>query len=152
MFTLTSSAFQDNGSIADKYTYHMGTQCSGENFSPALSWSGPPEGVKSFLLTVVDPDGGNWVHWLLLNIPADASSLEEAVDGPGIGTAGRNSFGKTGYGGPCPPSGTHHYIFTLYALDTTLDVNAGLTLKEVTPLIKDHILASCQLTGLRAAR
>ncbi len=152
MFTLTSSAFAENGNIADLYTYSMGKQCSGENFSPPLAWSGAPESAKSFLLTMIDPDGGNWVHWLLVNIPADTTSLEEAVNGPEIGIPGRNSFGENGYGGPCPPSGTHRYVFTLYALDTTLESAAGVTLKEVNSLIKGHILGQCQLTGLRSAK
>jgi len=151
MFTLTSSAFTDNGIIADLYTYSMGSQCNGENFSPPLNWSGAPEGTVSYLLTMIDPDGGNWVHWLLVNIPADTTSLEEVINGPETGTAGRNSFGGNGYGGPCPPSGTHRYVFTLYALDATLDVAPGVTLREVTPLIQDHILGQCQLTGLRSA-
>ena len=151
MFTLTSSSFEDNGIIADLYTYSMGSQCSGENFSPPLTWSGAPEGTASYLLTMVDPDGGNWVHWLLVNIPADTTSLEEIINGPETGIAGRNSFGSNGYGGPGPPSGTHRYVFTLYALDTTLDVAPGVTLREVTQLIKDHVLGQCQLTGLRPA-
>lgn len=152
MFTLTSSAFADNGTIADMYTYSMGKQCSGENYSPPLAWSGAPQGAKSFLLTMIDPDGGNWVHWLLVNVPADTNSLEETANGPEIGIPGRNSFGGNGYGGPCPPSGTHRYVFTLYALDTTLDASPGVTLKEVNLLIKGHILGQCQLTGLRSAK
>jgi len=152
MFTLTSSTFADNGNIADLYAYSMGSQCSGQNFSPPLSWSGAPEGTASYLLTMIDPDGGNWVHWLLVNIPADLTSLEEVINGPETGIAGRNSFGANGYGGPCPPSGTHRYVFTLYALDTTLEASPGVTLKEVIPLIKDHILGQCQLTGLRSAK
>ena len=152
MFTLSSSAFSDNGRIADRYTYSMGKQCSGENYSPPLYWAGAPEGTASFLLTMLDPDGGNWVHWLLVNIPPDATSLEEAVNGPETGIAGRNSFGGNGYGGPCPPSGMHHYVFTLYALDTTLDVKPGVNLKDVTAQISGHILGQCQLTGLRSAK
>jgi len=152
MFTLTSSAFADNGYIADRYTYSMGKQCSGENYSPPLAWSGAPQGAKSFLLTMIDPDGGNWVHWLLVNIPADTKSLEEAANGPEIGIPGRNGFGGNGYGGPCPPSGTHRYIFTLYALDTTIETATVFTLEEVNSLIKGHILGECQLTGLRSAK
>lgn len=152
MFTLSSSAFADNGRIADRYTYSLGKQCSGENYSPPLNWSGAPEGTVSFLLTMLDPDGGNWVHWLLVNIPAETASLEEAQQGPDTGIAGRNSFGGIGYGGPCPPSGTHRYIFTLYALDTILDAKTGVSLKDVNAQLKDHILGQCQLTGLRSAK
>lgn len=152
MFVLISSAFENNGAIPEKYAYKLGTQCKGENYSPPLGWSGAPAGTESFLLTVIDPDGGNWVHWLLVNIPADLNALTEVVNGPEEGIAGHNSFGKNGYGGPCPPSGTHRYIFTLYALDTILEVEPGVSLEEVTPLFKNHILAQCQLVGLKSAK
>jgi Raf kinase inhibitor-like YbhB/YbcL family protein len=152
MFTLTSSAFQENGNIADRYTYSMGNQCSGENYSPALEWTSAPEGTQSYVLTVIDPDGGDWVHWLLVNIPSDVSSLEEAVNGSDVGVEGRNSFRENGYGGPCPPSGTHRYVFTLYALDKMLDVAPGVTWRDVSPLLKGHIIGQCQLTGLRSAK
>ena len=101
---------------------------------------------------MVDPDGGNWVHWLLLDIPADATSLPEAINGPAVGIPGRNSFGENGYGGPCPPSGTHRYIFTLYALDTTLNATPGISLKDAKSLFENHILAQCELTGLRSRK
>ncbi len=150
MFSLSSPAFSDGGFIAEKYAYKLGKQCSGENYSPPLEWKGVPEGTKSLLLTMIDPDGGNWVHWLLANIPADAGSLAEAVNGPDTGIAGRNDFGGVGYSGPCPPSGTHHYVFTLYALDTVLDVKPGVSYKTIVPLYRDHVLGKAVLTGLKA--
>jgi len=152
MFTLSSPAFLDGGFIDEKYTYKLGRQCSGENYSPPLEWKGMPEGTQSLLLTVIDPDGGNWVHWVLANIPSDITSLPEEIGGPAIGIAGTNDFGEIGYGGPCPPSGTHHYVFTLYALDTTLDVQTGATLKAITPLYQNHILGKAVLTGLKKAK
>ena len=152
MFKLTSSAFTPGKEIPDRYTYKLGSQCNGENFSPPLSWEGVPAGTKSLLLTMVDPDGGNWVHWLLLDIPADVTSLTEVINGPEIGIPGRNSFGENGYGGPCPPSGTHRYIFTLYALDTTLNATPGISLKDAKSLFENHILAQCELTGLRSRK
>jgi Raf kinase inhibitor-like YbhB/YbcL family protein len=147
--TLTSPAFQDSAEMADRYTYKLGSQCNGENFSPALEWTGVPAGTQSLALTIVDPDGGNWTHWLLFNLPPETTSLPEAVNGPDIGTKGKNDFGTLGYGGPCPPGGTHHYIFTLYALDTTLDLQEGAQRKDFETAIKGHILARAQLTGLR---
>jgi Raf kinase inhibitor-like YbhB/YbcL family protein len=147
---LTSSAFENDGKIPDRFTYSLGTQCSGENYSPPLSWNTPPEGTRSLVLTMVDPDGGNWVHWMLFNIPPETISLEEAVGGPTAGVRGRNDFGKLGYGGPCPPSGTHHYIFTLYGLDTTLELEEGASLKAALKLIEGHVLAQSSLTGLRS--
>lgn len=148
-FTLSSTAFKDGEEMNDRYAYSMLGQCSGQNYSPALEWTGTPAGTKSFAITVIDPDGGNWLHWLQFNIPADTVSLPEAVGGPDIGTKGKNSFGGLGYGGPCPPSGTHHYIFTLYALDTTIDLKEGAKLSDLTGAINGHILAQAQLTGLK---
>lgn len=152
MLALSSTAFSENGTIAERYTYKLGRQCSGENYSPPLQWEGVPGGTKSLLLTVIDPDGGNWVHWLLFNIPPDIAGLEEAVNSPQVGIAGRNDFGGVGYGGPCPPSGTHRYIFTLYALDTVLDAGEGTRLKSILPLTEGHVLAKATLTGLKSAK
>jgi Raf kinase inhibitor-like YbhB/YbcL family protein len=146
---LTSSAFENNGEIPNQYAYKMGSQCNGENYSPALTWSQPPDGTRSLLLTVVDPDGGNWVHWVLFNIPPETTSLEEVIGGSTAGRAGRNDFGKPGYGGPCPPSGTHHYIFTLYALDIVLDLKEGASLNNVLKSSEGHVLTSTSLTGLK---
>jgi len=151
MLKLTSSAFANNGEMANRYAYKMGNQCNGENYSPALRWEDAPEGTRSFTLTMIDPDGGNWVHWLLVNLPPDLTSLEESIGGPEVGIAGRNSFGKDGYGGPCPPSGTHHYVFTLYALDITLEAKQGVTLKEVKSQMEGHILAQSDWIGLKSA-
>jgi Raf kinase inhibitor-like YbhB/YbcL family protein len=148
-FTLSSPAFKDGEQMNDRYSFNMFGQCNGENYSPALSWTGAPAGTQSFAITVIDPDGGNWLHWLQFNIPADATSLPEAVGGPDIGVKGANSFGKLGYGGPCPPSGNHHYIFTLYALDRSLDLKEGAKLNDLTRAMDGHILAQAQLTGLK---
>ena len=149
---LTSSAFEHDGFIPEKYAYKMGSQCNGENYSPPLEWNAIPQGTQSFLLTVVDPDGGNWVHWVLYDIPPDTIFLSSEINGPEIGTAGSNDFGKIGYGGPCPPSGIHHYVFTLYALDTMLGLKEGSSLKAVLPHIKDHTLEQTSLTGLKKAK
>lgn len=148
--TLTSSAFSEGGIIPDRYTYNLRGQCSGENYSPPLAWTGAPEGTQSFAILVTDPDGGNWVHWLQFNIPASASGLNEAVGGPDVGVKGVNDFGETGYGGPCPPSGTHRYIFTLYALDTTSSLSEGTSRAQFESAIKGHVLGTAQLTGLRS--
>jgi Raf kinase inhibitor-like YbhB/YbcL family protein len=149
---LTSPAFKDGAEMANRYTYKLGSQCSGENFSPALEWTGVPASTQSLAITVVDPDGGNWTHWLLFNLSPEITSLSEAVNGPAIGIKGRNDFGTLGYGGPCPPSGTHHYIFTLYALDTTLSLQEGAKRKDFETAVKGHVLAQAQLTGLRTRR
>jgi Raf kinase inhibitor-like YbhB/YbcL family protein len=150
-FTLSSPAFQDGQELDVKYVFKIDGQCQGENYSPPLAWSGVPNGTQSFALTVVDPDGGNWVHWLQFNLPATATSLPEAINGPDLGLKGRNDFGENSYGGPCPPGGIHHYIFTLYALDTNLELQAGANLKAFQAAIQGHSLAEAKLTGLRTA-
>jgi len=114
-FTLTSSAFADNQPIPRKYT------CQGDGVSPELTWDGMPEGTKSMALLVVDPDAGlegGFTHWVLTGIDPSAGTLAE---GSVAGTPGANSSGDTGYAGPCPPSGTHHYVFTLYALPAPIE-------------------------------
>jgi Raf kinase inhibitor-like YbhB/YbcL family protein len=149
-FTLSSTAFAEGATIPDQYVYRMTGQCDGANLSPELTWSGAPAGTQSFVVMVVDPDGGDWAHWVQFNIPGDVTALPEAAAGPDIGVKGCNDFGELGYGGPCPPGGTHRYIFTLYALDTTLALSDGATRPEVLTAMKDHIIGTAQLTGLRS--
>jgi hypothetical protein len=99
---------------------------------------------------MVDPDGGDWVHWVQFDIPAETTQLAEAAGGPDIGRKGRNDFGELGYGGPCPPAGTHRYVLTLYALDTLLSLSEGASRAEVEAALNGHILEKTQLTGLRS--
>lgn len=144
---LTSSDLKD-GKVPVAHT------CDGANASPQLSWSAPPAGTKSLALVVSDPDApsGEFTHWVLFNLPPTERSLPEGVpqsdqlaDGA---RQGGNDFGKTGYGGPCPPRNSEHrYIFTLYALDTTLDLPAGASRKEVEAAMKGHIRARGELTA-----
>jgi len=144
---LTSTAFEHNQEIPRKYS------CDGKNISPELSWKGAPEATKSFVLICDDPDapGGTFVHWVYYNIPGNVQSVPEDVPGdprpvPG-GVQGKNSFGKTGYGGPCPPGGTHRYFFTLYALDIMLDAPADLSKEELLSSIDGHVIGDTQLMG-----
>lgn len=121
-FRLTARAFIEGGAIPREYT------CDGENVSPALSWSGVPAGAGSLVLLVDDPDAKDFVHWIVLDMPATppAGALPRALDGVKTPPRqGRNDFGDVGYGGPCPPSGTHQYRFVLYALAAPLGVAAG---------------------------
>ena len=141
---LKSDAFVSGQSIPAKYT------CVGKNVSPALTWSDPPAGTRSFALIVDDPDApmGTWVHWVLFNIPADQHDLAE--DLPVTGNAiyfGKNSSGNTRYDGPCPPSGTHRYYFKLYALDTLVDLRPGATKDELLKAMQGHTLAQGELMG-----
>src|SRR6266404_2280312 len=140
----TSPAFSHNGSIPSQYT------CDGANVSPALEWSNEPEGTKSFALIVDDPDAPAkvWVHWVVFNIPNTVRSLAEGASTSDF-TQGATDFnGKQGYGGPCPPSGTHHYQFTLYALDTMLpDLPAGAIKEQLIKAMEGHIIGQTTLIG-----
>jgi Raf kinase inhibitor-like YbhB/YbcL family protein len=144
---LTSSAFVENGLIPKQYT------CDSKDISPPLKWESVPEKTKSFALICDDPDApmGTWVHWVLFNLPANKRELPENL--PPIATLpdgsrqGKNDFGKIGYGGPCPPSGTHRYYFKLYALDQPLDLKAGATKGQLLKAMEGHILAEGQLMG-----
>lgn len=113
--SLTSTAFADGSPIPAEFT------CRGRDISPDLAWSGIPDGTAALVLFVDDPDGRDWVHWTVLDLMPNASGLPRAVStSEGSPPQGRNDFGRVGYGGPCPPSGTHHYRFTLYALAAPL--------------------------------
>ncbi len=143
-----SPAFKHESNIPVKYT------CDGENISPPLTWSGVPEGTKSFALICDDPDApmGTFVHWVIFNIPADSTGLEEALPGveklKSTAIQGKNNFGKIGYLGPCPPKGKpHRYFFKLYALDTKLDLKTGVDKKTLLKAMKGHILAKGELMG-----
>jgi len=138
-FTLTSPAFQHNQTIPARYT------CQGEDINPALMISGIPEGTKSLALIVDDPDapGGMWVHWVAYNIPLVAEIAENSK--PGVG--GMTDFGRTDYGGPCPPSGTHRYFFKLYALDQDITPKPKMTKQALENAMKGHIIAETNLMG-----
>jgi Raf kinase inhibitor-like YbhB/YbcL family protein len=142
-FTLTSPAITEGQPIPQQYT------CDGDNISPELNWQGIPAGTATLALIMDDPDapGRTWVHWVLFNIPAEITSLPEAVVAAEVGTPGRSSGALREYSGPCPPTGVHRYFFKLYALDTTLDLDAGATAAELTAAMEGHILAEAQLMG-----
>ena len=139
---VTSTAFTDGSNIPSKHT------CDGKDVSPELAWSGVPQGAKSLAIIMDDPDapGRVFVHWVLFNIPASIEELPEGVSG--IGLPGTNNFRKMGYNGPCPPSGSaHRYFFKLYALDQELKLSSGTSKADLENAMKDHILATGQLTG-----
>ena len=140
---ISSSAFQDGSVIPSKYT------CDGEDINPPLEIKDIPEGTKSLVLIVDDPDApmGTFLHWLVFNINPDVSLIEENSLPEGA-VQGRNDFGKENYGGSCPPSGEHRYFFKIYALDSKLELAAGSNLKEVEEAIRGHILDEAQLVGL----
>lgn len=145
---LTSPAFKNNQAMPAKYT------CDGENVSPELQWSGAPAGTKSFTLIVDDPDaaGKPRVHWLVFNIPATATGLAEATTSKDFIVAVSDfDYMKDSiwqYGGPCPPSGTHHYHFTLYALSEKLDLTADANKDDLLAAMRGHIVGRAVLVGL----
>lgn len=143
--SLSSIAFKDGQPIPVDYT------CDGKNVSPQLRWSGAPANTQSLLLIVDDPDApaGVWTHWLLWNLSTDTSELaEDFAKSPSTAKQGTNDFKKLGYGGPCPPAGKmHRYFFRIFALDTTLDLPAGATRKQVDAAVAKHVLAMGQLMG-----
>lgn len=146
--TLSSIAFDDMLPIPEKYT------CDGNDISPPLAWSGIPSHCQSVVLICEDPDTpvGVWVHWVCYDIPASLSGLREGIPKTDLiksgGKQGINDFSKVGYGGPCPPSGKHRYIFKLYALDCLLECSAGKSKKEIEQLMGGHILDEVQLIGI----
>jgi Raf kinase inhibitor-like YbhB/YbcL family protein len=142
-FTLTSTAFKDGGAIPRNFT------CDGDNVSPDLDWSGAPDGTVSLALIVDDPDANGFAHWLVYNMTGSATGgLPEAVSAtPDAPTQGINDFGKLGYGGPCPPSGEHHYRFTLYALDAVLPLPAAPRAADLRRALEGHILDQTTLTA-----
>lgn len=140
---ITSPAFGQNERIPEKYT------CDGENVSPPLLISGVPEEAKSLVLISDDPDApvGTWTHWTLWNIQPDAMEIKENSVPVGA-VEGKTSFGSSGYGGPCPPSGTHRYFFKLYALDAMLALEPGAGLRDLERVMEEHTLAKAELVGL----
>lgn len=144
---ITSPAFQNNGMIPAKYT------CDAKNISPELVWKAVPKGTKSLALITDDPDApmGTWVHWVVFNIPADTTKLEEKIPAgdklKNGALQGRNDFPDTGWGGPCPPSGTHRYFFKIYALDTLLSLKPGATKAELLKAMEGHITGQGEIIG-----
>lgn len=141
-FQLMSPDFAQNGTIPAKFT------CDDRDVSPTLRWKEVPAGTKSLALIVDDPDApkGTWDHWVLFNIPASVTELPEAVKTlPAGAVEGSSSWGKTGYGGPCPPDREHRYFFKLYALDQTLPLKPGAKKTEVEAAMTGHILDKTEL-------
>ncbi len=144
---IKSTAFGEGDLIPKQYT------CDGADVSPQLSWSQPPEGTGSMVLICDDPDApmGTWVHWVLYGLSPDTLEISENIpdDREVLGGAkhGVNDFHKYGYGGLCPPGGTHRYFFKLYAVNTVVDLDPGAAKDEVLDAIKGHVLAQGQLMG-----
>jgi Raf kinase inhibitor-like YbhB/YbcL family protein len=148
---LSSPAFKSNAPIPARHS------CAGADVSPELKWSQPPPGTSSFALVMDDPDApvGTWVHWVVYNIPAACQGLPESLakeetlkDGTRQGLCyGVKDFSRVGYWGPCPPSGTHHYVFKLFALDQVLNLKPRSTVFGLQKAMEGHVLAKAELVG-----
>jgi Raf kinase inhibitor-like YbhB/YbcL family protein len=138
---ITSSAFQQGGNIPSKFT------CDGANTSPPLQISDVPSEAKGLVLIVDDPDApsGLFTHWTAWNISPQTSTVAEGSTPKGV--QGTNDFGKSGYGGPCPPSGMHRYYFKIFALDRELDLPAGARRGQLDAAMKGHVIAQGELMG-----
>ena len=138
---ITSSAFQEGGNIPSKFS------CDGADTSPPLQISDIPSGAKSLVLIIDDPDApsGLFTHWAVWNISPQTSTITEGSTPKGV--QGTNDFGKSGYGGPCPPSGTHRYYFKIFALDRELDLPFGAKRGQLDAAMKSHVVAQGELMG-----
>jgi Raf kinase inhibitor-like YbhB/YbcL family protein len=143
---ITSPAFQHGGDIPSRFT------CDGGNTSPPLQITGVPSDAKTLVLVADDPDapGGLFTHWLVWNIPPQTSSIAGGIAPTGV--HGTNDFGKSGYGGPCPPSGAHRYYFRVFALDRELDLQSGAKRSRVDAVMKGHVIARGELMGRYARK
>lgn len=143
---LKSSVFENNGDIPLKYT------CDGIDKNPPLEILGAPEGAKSLVLIMDDPDASNgmWDHWVVFNIDPTVRVIEEGEEPKGA--PGKNTWGKTGYGGPCPGKGKHRYFFKLYALDVSLDLTDGATKKDIETAMERRVIDKTELIGLYERR
>ncbi len=146
-FTIRSTAFNEGEMIPSNYT------CDGQDFSPPLEWQSAPSNARSLALIADDPDApmGTWVHWVIFNMPPATAGLPEnipAKESVSNGALqGKNDFRNYGYGGPCPPGGTHRYYFKLYALDTMLKLSPGITKAELLSAMEGHIMAQAEMMG-----
>lgn len=142
-FVLTSPSFEAGAEIPRKYT------CDGDDVSPALEWRDAPDDTAAFALIVDDPDARGWIHWVVFDMSGSqtgglAEGISSSPDAPGQGT---NDFGRLGWGGPCPPSGTHRYRFTLYALDAILELAGTPTADEVRGAMEGHVVGQAELSA-----
>jgi hypothetical protein len=142
---ISSPAFEQGGNIPELYS------CNGKDYSPPLEWLNVPPEAETLALIMDDPDapGGTFVHWVVYDMPSQVTKLEQdRPAGPNLpegGTQGANNFGNTGYGGPCPPSGSHRYFFKLYALDSRLNLDPGATKDQLEQAMEGHILDKAEL-------
>lgn len=145
MFTLRSPAFEHGRAVPRRFT------CDGDNVSPPLEWTGAPAGTVRFALVLDDPDApsGTFTHWLVCDLPAEQTRIDEGIPLDGIAMEGVNDFGREGYGGPCPPRGhgPHHYRFHLYAVGQAMKLPNGFSRRDLDRALRGHVLGTALLEG-----
>ena len=148
VFAISSPAFTEGGNIPSKFTCDAGQQ----NPSPALAWKDAPSGTRSFVLIMDDPDvpmAGGFTHWVLADIPAATKALPEGFQVGSLGVSANSGFRRPGYGGPCPPTGVHHYHFKLMALDIdAIGVQQGASRADVEKAMQGHVIGTAETVGL----
>lgn len=142
--TLESTAFKQNSLIPNQFT------CNGSDTSPPLTWHNIPPKTQSLALIISDPDApnGEWIHWIMFNIPPTLTELDEGAPLPQGAASGKNNWGTLNYRGPCPPLGLHRYVFTLYALDKLLTVDNGSSKDIIMNAMTGHVIGTAELIGL----
>lgn len=146
-FAVTSEGIS-NGVLGEAYGAHGEQKSRGiPSRSFPLTFANAPEGTACFALSVIDPDGGNWVHWLAVNLPVQNLAENASIELAESLIQGKNDFGQIGYGGPTPPSGTHTYVVTVYALSAPVSLENGFSLKQFNAALENNVLANAELTG-----
>ncbi len=150
-FAVTSPDFTDGGDLADWATGNaFGGQCTGDNENPALEWQQVPEGTVALAITMLDASAGNYVHWVHTDIPADISGVQRGGSSDLAGVPGRDqATGNRAYFGPCPPTSSHRYVFTVWALDAPTELEPGFSYYDWLTASKDHVLGKAEITGMR---
>lgn len=150
-FTITSPDFADGEELGDWATANaFGGQCTGDNQNPAFEWTGAPEGTQAYAITMLDRSANNYIHWVQFDIPGDATGMTRGGSGDTGGVEGATAQATPGYFGPCPPGSDHSYVFTLYALDASLGLEAGARFADVKAAIEAHKLAEASIIGMRS--
>lgn len=148
-FVLSSADFADGGLLPESAKASaFGGQCEGANLNPELTWTGAPEGTVAFAITVIDISADNFVHWTKTDIPATTTGVPAGGADALAGIGGQTGHSSGAYFGPCPPGTDHNYVFTVYALDATLGLDANFAMVNLNIGLKDHTLAQASITGL----
>lgn len=152
-FEVSSADFDNMGRLPGTAKANaFGGQCTGDNVSPELAWTGAPADTAGYAITMLDLTSGNYVHWIKADIPADVTAVTSGGADALAGTTGANSNGDSEYFGPCPPGGDHNYVFTVYALDAPLALPEGFTIGDLKKSLKEHTLAEASIVGISSPR